>query len=224
MRLAMEWRGKPARSMRQAIDADARTTGSRSARVRGWLAWAGTAALAAPTAVVLHELGHFVAAKSFGFPGVVLHYGSVSHRGAETGAPPWQTGLQAAAGPLVTLVIVLGCVYAVGRSGPRALPVAAAFGAGVRSILIGTAYLLTRILHPSASGSGNFDELNAARSLGLSPDLLVGLSMTVLLAAWIYLFRSIPPGQRLRTVSAVALGTIAGLALYIGLLGPTLLP
>lgn len=43
------------------------------------LTWAGASALAVPAAVLLHELGHFVAHLIFGFSGPTLHYSSTTY-------------------------------------------------------------------------------------------------------------------------------------------------
>lgn len=185
-----------------------------------WL-WFGAAVLAAPATIVLHELGHFIAAHTFGFPDVVLHHGSVSDGAAENGYPRWQIGLKAAAGPLVTLAVVLGCCYAVTKVGPRPWAIAPAFAAGLRSVAIGGAYMFTRLRFPGSRG--NFDELNAARGLGLSADLVVAANVGLLVAAWVFLIRRIPQ-RRLRVLGATTAGAVTGLALYIAWLGPTLLP
>jgi hypothetical protein len=188
-----------------------------------WVAWGVAAALAAPLAILLHELAHFLAGLVFGFPQLMLHYGSVSDAAAESGFPEWQRGIQAAAGPLATLLIVLGCGVAVRRVGPSPWAVAPAFAAGVRSLAIGVGYLIARILRRPSEGA-NFDELNAARHLGVAVEPVIATNVVILLAAWVFLIRRVPRGQRIATITAIAVGTIGGLALYIGWLGPWLLP
>jgi hypothetical protein len=188
-----------------------------------WLAWAVTAALAAPLGIILHELAHLLAGLVFGFPELALHYGSVSDRAAESGFPEWQRGIQAAAGPLATLLIVLGCCGAVTRVGSKPWAVAPAFAAGVRSLVIGVGYLIARMLRRPSEGA-NFDELNAARHLGVAVEPVIAINVLILLAAWVFLIRRAPRGQRIATLSAIAVGTTGGLALYIGWLGPWLLP
>lgn len=194
----------------------------RATTVRGWLLWAAIAAVGVPVTIILHELGHLVSASAFGFPDVMLHYGSVSDGAAQGDFPAWQEGVTAAAGPLVTVGIVLGCCYLAVRLGPRPWTVAPAFAAGVRSILIGIAYVIARVRHGSVEG--NFDELNAARQLGLSTDLFVGANMLVLAGAWAFLIHRVPHGRRMSTFGAILVGIVAGLALYVGWLGPWMLP
>lgn len=194
----------------------------KSGRAAPWLPWIGTAAVAAPLTIVLHELGHLLAAHAFGFPEVALHYGSVSDGAKEAGFPLWQQGVKSAAGPLVSLGIVLACCYGAVRVGPRPWAVAPAFAAGVRSILIGVAYLVARVRQPGARG--NFDEMNAARSLGLAPEFVVAANVLLLLAAWSFLVRRIPRDRRAGAIAGTVVGTFAGLALYIAWLGPWMLP
>jgi hypothetical protein len=188
---------------------------------KSWLAWAGTAALAAPLAIVLHELAHFLAGLAFGFPDLALHYASVSDGAGEAGFPRWQQGIQAAAGPLATLLIVLGCCMTAGRVGPKPRTVAPAFAAGVRSVAIGAAYLAARVLRPEARG--DFDELNAANLLGIAAEPVIAANVVILLCAWVFLLSRVRSGQRITTLSAVAAGTVGGLVLYAWL-GPWLLP
>ena len=187
-----------------------------------WLSWAAAAALAAPVAIVLHELAHFLAGLAFGFPDLALHYGNVSDGAAKAGFPLWQQGVQAAVGPLATLLIVLGCCVATLRVGPKPWAVAPAFAAGVRSVGIGVAYLVVRILGNPAQG--NFDEMNAAMGLGVAPELVIAVNVFLLLGMWIFLLSRVPSGHRLAIVSAVVSGTIVGVVVYVGWLGPVVLP
>lgn len=189
-----------------------------------WLMWSGVAVLAAPVAIVLHEIGHFVVAEAFGFPDVVLHYTFVSDGAEEAGFPAWQRGVKAIAGPVVTLVLVLGSVAVMRKIGPHPLAVAPAFAAGVRAVILGGAYLLVRILHPERAYDGNFDELNAARHLDLSPDFVMGVSVIAILGTWIYVARHIPAPIRWKALAAITLGTIVGIATWVSFVGPMLLP
>jgi hypothetical protein len=186
-------------------------------------AWAALAAVVAPVTVVLHEAGHLFAGLAFGIPGVRLHFASVSSDAVAFGAPEWQRAAMAGAGPLVTMAIVLGCCIAIARLGPRPLVVATGLVAGVRSLAICIVYLRARLLHPGAPLQGSFDEVNAARGLGLSPELVIGVSTVVLAAAFAFIVRSLPPGERAEPFVAVSLGGGAGIALYLHLLGPMIL-
>jgi hypothetical protein len=66
--------------------------------MKRWLAFAIAAAVAAPLAIVVHEVAHFLAGLAFHFPNLVFHYASVSDGAAEAGFPLWRQGSEAAAG------------------------------------------------------------------------------------------------------------------------------
>jgi hypothetical protein len=191
-------------------------------RLQPWLWYVAAAAVAAPAAIIFHELGHLFVGRALGVPEVVLHFASVSDSAVEGEVTLFRQGLQDAAGPLVTLLIVLGCCVWIAQAGPSPLPVAGAFAAGIRSVVIGLAYLLTRILNPGAEG--NFDELNAAQNLGLPVEVIVAANVLLLLAAWVFVIRRIPTARRVRTLLAIGFGTVAGLFAYLGWVGPWLLP
>ena len=195
-----------------------------AAREQRWLVWAGVAALAAPLAIVLHELGHFVFAKGFGFPDVSFHFSSVNDGAEDAGYPLWQQGIKGLAGPAVTIALVVGFTVAARRYGPGPLTVAPAFAAGVRAVILGGAYLLVRVLHPERVSQGNFDELNAARRLGLPTDLVMAVSVLAVVAAWIYLVRLLPKTIRWKALGATAAGTIVGVVLWVSIIGPVVLP
>lgn len=193
-------------------------------RIRRFLAWGGVAALAAPLGIILHELGHFVTAKAFGFPDLVFHYASVTDRAAEVGMPAWQQGVNAVAGPLVTLAIVLGCCVVARLRGPSPLAIAPAFAAGIRTFVVCGGFLIGRVLRPHQVPRGNFDELNAARHLGIPPEVVTGASFLLLVLAWAYLTRRIPRSERWMALGAITMGTVAGIVLYVQWIGPMLLP
>jgi hypothetical protein len=123
---------------------------------------------------------------------------------------------------VVTLLIVAACCFVVLRTGSRAWAVAPAFAAGIRSLIIAPAYLFARVRDGMVGG--NFDENNAARHLGISTDLVVAVNVAVLAGAWVFLISRISPGRRALTLSAILVGTAVGLAVYVGWLGPWLLP
>ncbi len=180
--------------------------------------------MAAPLAIVLHELGHFVFAKGFGFPDVSLHFSSVNDGADDAGYPLWQQGIKGLAGPAVTIMLVLGFTVAARRHGLGPFTVAPAFAAGVRAVILGGGYLLVRILHPGRVSQGNFDELNAARRLGLPTDLVMAVSVLTVVAAWVYLVRLLPKPIRWKALGATAAGTTIGVVVWVGIIGPIVLP
>lgn len=180
------------------------------------------ASVAAPVTILLHELGHYLADKAFGFPNVVLHYGSTSNGAAEAGFPLWQQGISAAAGPLTTIAILLLCCYIVARYGPHPVAVATGLVAPIRMFIIGVLFIMARM--KNANMSGNFDELNASRAGGVSVDWLIAIELLALVAAWWYLASRIPRRERMLALLSCMAGMIVGLVLWIGLLGRVLLP
>lgn len=194
----------------------------RSAMIRQLLIWACVTFLFVPPTIVIHELGHYAVAKAFRFPNVALHYGSVSDDAETAGLPKWKRGLKSAAGPSVTVILVLASCLATHRYGVRPLTVAPGFAAGVRSVLIGVAYL--GVLATSGRPTkGGFDEAQAARQLGLPIELVVGVFTILVLAGWVDLARRLPKQGRWATLIASAMGIGAGIGIW-ALIGPKLLP
>jgi hypothetical protein len=196
--------------------------GNSTSRYSRWIYWVLFAAIAGPFGIVIHELGHFSVAHAFGFPDVVLHFGSVSDGAAEAGAPQWQQGIKAGAGPFVTLALLGICCGATVRFGARPWIVAPGFAIGIRSALVGLAYLSARLR--GRAGTADLDELNFARALNLSMDAVMATSTALVLVCWIFLALSISPGDRLKLLMAAAAGTAVGVVLYVNWLGPWILP
>lgn len=190
---------------------------------RAMLAWAGSAAVLAPLAILVHELGHYLVGQALGLEGLQFHHASVSHAGWPADAPQWQRAALPAAGPLVTLAIVFAsAVLATWRPSLAPFALALALGAGVRSVALGIGFLVVQLRHPGAVG--DFDEFNAASALGLPPGLVVALNVAAIVAAWAWCIRRTPAGHRVAAVAVSAAGAAAGIALYMGLVGPALLP
>jgi len=195
-----------------------------ASRLQRAFVWFGAAALAAPLTIVLHELGHFLTGAAFGFPDLVLRYGSVGSTAAERGFPLWQQGLQAAAGPLVTILIVLLCCLYVARRGPQEMVVATGMVAPVR-FLIGVVYLgyagLVWLRNGRMEGT-NFDEYNVARASGIPLEVLLGFEVLFMLGAWWFLAGKIHRRERGLALLSVGGGMVIGLLLWVNVLGPQL--
>lgn len=197
---------------------------SRPERVhsRVVVSWLAAAAIAGPFTILAHELGHFLTGIALGHPDVTLHYASVSSGAADAGVPAWELGLVAASGPLFSLAIVAICTWVAYRHRPYPLVVAAGVIAPVKFV-IGIAFLVAR-LRGAVGGSPNFDGFNAAVHFGISPVWTSLAGALVLVAAWVLLIRSIHPGGRGPPLLGLTVGTGAGIALYLGVVGPWLLP
>lgn len=186
------------------------------------LAWLAATVIAVPFTILAHELGHFLTGIALGHPDVTLHFASVSSGATDAGAPAWELGLVAAAGPLVSLAMAGVCTWMAHRHRPYPLVVAAGFVAPVKFV-IGVVFLMSR-LRGAEGGSPNFDEFNAAVHFGISPVWTSLAGALVLVAAWVLLIRSLPPGRRGLPLVGLTVGTGAGIFLYAGLVGPWLLP
>ena len=111
-------------------------------RTDGWLAGGVGGVVAAPLSIVLHELGHFGAFVAFGLPDPVLRYASASWAGsgewltlfragdmaAAALAEPWKMAVAMAAGPAVSYLTAIICVFAVRRFGPGPLSLVLGLG------------------------------------------------------------------------------------------------
>ena len=204
----------------------------------GWLAGGVGGVVAVPVAIVLHELGHFGAFVAFGFPDPVLRYTSVSwaHSGewvtlfragdmaaAAALAEPWKMAVTMAAGPAVSYLTAVVCVFAVRRFGPG--PLSLVLGLGLSAPGQGLGALMVLAINLFGGGFiGSQDEAWVASIAGISSSLtaLPGVAC-LLLAPW-FLVTAIPRGRRVRVVVPVAGGMVLGLFLWLGWLGPLLLP
>lgn len=177
------------------------------------------AALLFPATVILHELGHFGIGWLSGFP-VALHYASVT--GLPEAAPyagaPLAVALAALAGPAISLAML-----AAGMAGWRriwGLPLlAAALPRFVVNLLfmVQQGFVLAGI---AQAGRPNIDEANAARALDVPAAPLAAIGAMALLAGLWAVWRRAGAGG----VLMLALGTGLGMAGWLVVLGPRLLP
>ena len=195
-------------------------------------------AIAFPIAVLLHELGHFVVFSAFGFPDLTLRYAAVSWEG--TGAfkrlwqsgdleaaaaivEPWQVAVGVAAGPILSYLLVIGCVLAIRRFGPGPLSVVLGVGLVTPLRWLGAIPILVSKLR-GAGFTSNTDEGWVAMVTGIPESLLLLLGLTCLLLASWFLVAAIPRDRRMRVVVPTSGGVILGGLLWALWLGPLLLP
>jgi hypothetical protein len=208
--------------------------GSRTRRWQRWLRWVGFAALAAPLGLVLHELGHYLTYRAFGFTDVALHSTSVSlGRGeifwqfiraddfaaAANVYPLGQVALAAAMGPLVSAFLTVMCCLIASRK-PHPFVVSLGLFSPLQFVG-GLIYLPASFFRKLERAS--FDELNVARLLGIPVEIFILLGAFLLVGGTFWLLRCIPKGNRLFAVSAIIAGVIVGLGVYLTLLAPALL-
>ena len=179
----------------------------------------------APLTIVLHEVGHFVAAVSTGSSNPVLHY-SWTDPGHLPAKGTWTEGVIGLAGPIVTIILALfACAWILWHGPARwafALAICAVsrFVVAVPYTVINIAVRLTgATLRPPA-----FDEYKAGTALGWSGDALLGSTFVLLVGVLVFVGRKLPVGERSVAWPGMVVGTILGWACWMLLLGPALLP
>jgi len=198
--------------------------------------WIGSAVVAVPLGVLLHELGHFLAYWAFGFQGVALHYSSSTHTVERTlwqliyrgdfGAaasllPLWKVGLATTAGLLATYVVTVGCCVLAARKSPHPLVIALGLFAPVR-FLSGLPTIVTVLSGKTIRAQT--DEAHLAVLTGIPLLLLNFAGLLVLVLAWIWLLRRIPKDHKGISLVSLVSGLALGIFLYFSVLGPRLLP
>lgn len=198
--------------------------------------WIGAGVIAVPLAVLLHELGHFLAYWAFGFQGVALHYASATHsvertfwqlvyRGNVNAAasllPLWKVGLGTTAGLLSTYVVTFACCVLATRKSPHPLVIALGIFAPVR-FLSGLPTIVAALSGKSVTS--HTDEAHLAALTGIPLLLLNFAGLAVLVLAWIWLLRRIPKDHRWISRGSLVLGLALGIFVYFFLIGPRLLP
>ena len=198
--------------------------------------WIGASVIAVPLAVLLHELGHYLVYRAFGFQGVALHYSSTTHsverafwqlvyRGDVASAasllPLWKAGLGTAAGILVTCVVTFVCCVFAARKSPPPLAIALGIFAPVRFLSGLPTIPLVLSGRPVRTGT---DEAHLAVLTGIPVLLLIFAGLLVLVLAWIWLVRRIPRDHRLLSLAGLVSGLALGIFVYFWLIGPRLLP
>jgi hypothetical protein len=205
--------------MNVATDATHRSWFSRA------LPWIGWCVLLAPVTIVLHEFGHYTAARWVGSPNPVVHYswtdpGNLPVNGGST------DGVIGLAGPAVTVILALfACAWILLRGPARwafALAICAVsrFVVAVPYTLINTVVrLIGAHMRPPA-----FDEHKAGTALGWSGDALLASTVVVLIVVLVFVGRKLPRGERSVAWPGLLIGTVFGWACWMLLLGPALLP
>ncbi len=203
-----------------------------------WVAAIAGGALAFPIAVLLHELGHFLAFSAFGFPDTVLRSTSVSWSGAgefrrlflagdleaaAAIAEPWQVAVGVAAGPITSYLLVIACVLAIRRFGPGPFSVVLGIGLVTPMRWLALMPFLSARLRGLRVTWGP-DEVIVATLAGLPEVLVILFSVLYLIGCW-FIVIAVPRGRRVRTIVPTPIGAVAvGGPLWILWLGPIALP
>lgn len=199
-----------------------------------WL-WAG--GVSVPVAILLHEFGHYVTYRGLGVAGVTLRHSSVTwqgmdafwglvsrgaHEEAATIVPLWVGAAGAAMGPVATYVVVVACCCACWRGFGWPEIVAVGYLSQVRIVAgawdVGKERFLGRDV---VTGT---DEERVAAATGVSVELLVVCGLLLFVVSGIWLIRYLPAGRRVAVGVAMTGGMAGGLLIYLGYLGPWLLP
>lgn len=211
---------------------------SKRLRFATWLPAVAGGAIAGPFSIVLHELGHFATYLAFRFPDAVLRFSSVSWAGssefkrlwragdleaASAVAHPWQVGVGAAAGPTVSYLTAIACVFAVRRFGPG--PLCFVLALGLSAPVHGVAAFPVLAMDLFGGGFiGNQDDVWAGWIAGVPPSVAVLPGLACLLLSYWFLVTALPRERRLEILVPTLLGMVAGGFLWIQWLGPLVLP
>lgn len=165
------------------------------------------------------EAARRLTARLLGFP-ALLHFASVSGVPEKPpfGAAAGAVAAVSLAGPLVTLALLAWGSLRLNKPWARALVVATGLRFALNFIfLIQFGFVLAGIAAPS---DAIFDEVTAALAIGVPPFVLVAIGPIALVAALVRLWRT----SSFSEIAVLTIGTAAGAALWMGLLGPLLLP
>ena len=203
-----------------------------------WWASVAGGAIAFPIAVLLHELGHFGAYAGLGFPDPVLRFSSANWSGAgeftrlfRAGdveaaaaiAEPWQAAIGAAAGPIVSYLIIIACVLAVRRSGPG--PLSFVFAVGLVTPFRWTWPLPILFLKLRGNRvSWGPDEMMVSALTGIPQSIFILLGLASLVLGYWFIVTAMPRGRRVRTIAPTLVGAVLGGVVWVLWLGPLLLP
>jgi hypothetical protein len=179
-------------------------------------------------AILLHEVGHFVAYRASGYAGVRLGFAATT-----VGVPP--TGIDVAladamagaAGGVVSLLLLgLGVALVVVRGAhPLGLALVVFENLRVAILTVLAALNPAAFRHPSGWGFGELPGL--AATVGNPPALVFLLTLLQLLLpvlALAFVLRRYPPGGRLAPALVTLGALLLGLAAWLLLLGPRILP
>ena len=187
-----------------------------------WWKWVVAGVISVPVTIVFHELAHALMGVLLGHPNVQLHFASVSSDAKLVGAPLWQQGLVAGAGPFASALIVLVCWLRARQKEVGPTVTAVALFAPFK-YLIGIAFLFSILRGQDVSGA-NFDEHTFATILGIPTVLVVLIGLSVFASTWYWFLKQIPPNFKLKVFLGLLIGFAVGLGLYMGIVGPMILP
>ena len=199
------------------------------------LEWSLAGLAVPPLAILPHELGHYLVLLAMDVPNLAMHYETVSwdsrefweavrredYMTAADIAPIWGVALSSAAGPLVSYAMVAGCCYGCVRWRPYAVLVAVGYLCPLR-LLVGVLHGVRVLLGGDPPAS--YDELSVAALTGIPVQVLVGFGVAVVCISGAWLAKYLPRGRRALAVASMLAGAVFSAVLYLGYVGPWLLP
>lgn len=183
----------------------------------------GIALLVPALAIVLHELGHFLCHVAFGYPDVSLSFSEVSVGAAPSGVnAKLADGVSFAAGTAISLALALVALL---RRVPSALGAALGSFEVLRAgIGLGIA-VESKGIRALWGGFGELRYLASALEWPTAVGALFGfIELGVPLFVLVTLLRRAPRERRMRVAAPAVGGSIVGLALWLTVVGPALLP
>ena len=191
--------------------------------------------VATTVGVLSHESGHYFMAKYLGFTGLKMRYNSTSWRpseGTERRATHREGLMMIAAGPVQTVMtgtIGVALLFIFRKNYRREqlltwqwlIVFLALFWLREISDLVREFYLVHFTRNHALSG----DEFLLSKDMGFSPWFLnVVLGGIALIVLGLIIYRFVPALQRFTFLTAGLLGGITGAVLWLGILGPQLMP
>lgn len=178
-------------------------------------------------AILLHELGHFAAHAAFGYETNKLTFASVRAGDPPAGVDPvLAEGLSFAAGASVSMALVGLALLSLTLLGPNPVVLPLVMFECIRG-LVGFGQQIGNFGAGHTFGEGFGELRHAVRAFGGPGAAEIALSwieLGVPLLALAFVIRRTPRGARVRTSIVVFAGIVGGLALWIGVVGPRLLP
>ncbi|MGH7602360.1 MAG: hypothetical protein ACRENK_00025, partial [Gemmatimonadaceae bacterium] len=164
-----------------------------------------------PLTIVLHEVGHYLAAIWVGSANPTIHY-SWTNPGDLTVARASANGIIGLAGPSITILLsALACAWILLRAPARwafALAITA-----VSRFVVAVPYTVIKVVVRLLGGGVRppaFDEYKAGVALGWSGDALLASTTLVLAAVLVCVAVKLPRGERAVAWSGLIIGTALG--------------
>jgi hypothetical protein len=177
--------------------------------------------LLAPAFILLHECGHYTAARFFGFK-AHFHFAEVDVSQPATGI--FQNQLITAAGPAVEATLAMGGLLWLWYLRRNRLKSPATLADWLATFPIFCSLRWMRCLGGSLAHPKPGDEADLSASFGLPHWLLAYLLAPVGLALFIVAIRLHPRGSRLFPFVSAFLGLVLGAFLWLRVIGPRILP